>query len=124
MIAFLLRRIILGLITTLFISVLSFAVIVAPPGDFASFYTANIAADMGIYPGDPQYDEIELGLRVQFNLDKPIVLQYLHWGWRLFHGNLGLSLPKTNVGVIYTVEPFQGSLSDQRSAASRHALDA
>jgi peptide/nickel transport system permease protein len=80
------------LITTLFISVLSFAVIVAPPGDFASFYTANIAADMGIYPGDPQYDEIELGLRVQFNLDKPIVLQYLHWGWRLFHGNLGLSL--------------------------------
>lgn len=39
-------------------------------------------------------------------------------------GNLGLSLPKTNVGVIYTVEPFQGSLSDQRSAASRHALDA
>ena len=92
MIAFLVRRVLLGIVTSLVISVLAFAVIIAPPGDFAERYATQISWRMGINTGTAQYDSLVAGLRLQYNLDRPIVVQYLEWAWDLLHGDLGLGL--------------------------------
>ena len=92
MIVFLLRRLMLGVLTSLFISVLAFAIIVAPPGDFATQYARHVSQDLQIFPGTDEYEEIENGLRLQFNLDRPVHMQYLVWGWRVLRGDLGLSM--------------------------------
>jgi len=92
MLAFLARRLALGIFTSLFISVLAFAIIVAPPGDFATYYAQHLSQTYGIFPGTAEYAELEDGLRLQHNLDKPLVTQYLAWTWNVLHGDLGLSM--------------------------------
>ena len=44
MLAFLARRLLLALLTVLFISVATFAIIHLPPGDYVSSYVAQMAA--------------------------------------------------------------------------------
>ena len=91
MIAFLVRRLLLGIITTLVISVLAFAIIIAPPGDFADRYGQQQAAQVGIVYGSFEYDVLVADLRLRWNLDEPIHMQYLNWAWGLLHGDMGMS---------------------------------
>ena len=91
MTAYIARRVLLGVVTTLSISVLAFSIIVAPPGNFADYYTAKLGFQYGWLPGDPQYVEMHSQLRVLYNLDQSLPVQYAGWAWGVLHGDLGLS---------------------------------
>lgn len=86
MLAFLIRRIITMVWTLIGISILVFAIIQLPPGDYLSSYIAEIQA-MGERLGD---EKIQF-LREQYGLDKPLWQQYLVWVTGFLHGDLGYS---------------------------------
>ena len=77
----LLRRLGQVIPTLLILSVLIFGLQQLMPGD-----PAVILA--GEERGDPQ---VLAEIRAELMLDRPIVEQYLHWLWRLLHGDLGFS---------------------------------
>jgi peptide/nickel transport system permease protein len=87
MLGYILRRI-LGIIPTLFVaSLVAFAIIQLPPGDFATSYVANLAA-MG---DTSSQNELE-SLRASYGLDQPIPVQYFKWvSGILTRGDYGLS---------------------------------
>ena len=80
------RRLVLGLFTIWAVSVLSFAIIQLPPGDFSTTYLARLA-DAGVAAA-AEADQI----RAAYGLDQPMYVQYLKWVGQLLHGDLGMSL--------------------------------
>ncbi|MEZ4661104.1 MAG: ABC transporter permease [Caldilineaceae bacterium] len=74
MAVFILRRVLYMIPTLLVISLLSFVIIQAPPGDFLNSYAAQLRAQ-----GD-QVDEAALeALRVRYGLGEPFYKQYYKW---------------------------------------------
>ena len=100
MVAFLLRRLVLALLTVWLISVVSFAIIVVPPGDFATQYAARLARTEGVIVTSERYGEMVKELRALYNLDKPVTLQYLNWAWDILHGDFGLAYQPLGTRVI------------------------
>ena len=76
------------MILTLFIiSIISFLVIQAPPGDYMSMYVSRLAAQ------GEQIDESQLvALRSRYGIDQPMYIQYLKWLRSVLRGDLGRSL--------------------------------
>ena len=68
-------------------SLVIFAIIQAPPGDFLTSYVATLSAS-----GTSISAEQVEALRHQYGLDQSFFVQYLRWLQNLIHGNLGLSL--------------------------------
>jgi peptide/nickel transport system permease protein len=68
-------------------SIVVFAIVQAPPGDFLTVYTATLASS-----GSSISAEHLDALRREYGLDQPISVQYLFWVQNLLQGNLGLSL--------------------------------
>jgi peptide/nickel transport system permease protein len=87
MIAYVIRRFLLALVTTLAITVLSFAIIQLPPGDYVNSYIAQMSAS-GSLVSEQQAD----ALRQQYGLDQPIYIQYLRWMGQILRGNFGMAL--------------------------------
>ena len=87
MLQFILRRIILMIPTLLVISVISFAIIEAPPGDYMDVYVDRLTSQMGAL--DPS--EIE-ALRARYGLGQPWYVRYLRWMSGVVQGDLGRSL--------------------------------
>jgi len=86
MLAYIIRRILTMIPTLVAISIISFAIIQLPPGDFLSNYTAQLEAS------GESVDQSELAaLRHRFGLDEPIYIQYLKWAWNFIHGDFGHS---------------------------------
>ncbi len=68
-------------------SIIAFALIQAPPGDFLTSYIAELAQ------GGSSIDQAQIdALRAQYGLDKPITTQYFLWVGSLLQGDLGISL--------------------------------
>jgi len=68
-------------------SVIAFALIQAPPGDFLTSYIAELAQ------GGSSLDQAQIdALRAQYGLDQPVYRQYLLWVGSLLKGDLGISL--------------------------------
>ena len=87
MLGYLIRRILLALFTCWAISVLAFAIIQLPPGDFVDAYIANLSASgSGI-----SADQAEQ-LRADYALDQPIYMQYLRWMRLMAQGDLGMAM--------------------------------
>ena len=76
------------MILTLFIiSIISFLVIQAPPGDYMSMYVSRLAAQ------GEQIEESQLvALRSRYGIDQPMYIQYLKWLRSVLRGDLGRSL--------------------------------
>jgi peptide/nickel transport system permease protein len=87
MIAYLIRRLFLALLTIWAISVLSFAIIQLPPGDYITSYIAQMAQSGSIV----SEQEAE-NLRKQYGLDQPIYIQYIKWMALVLQGNFGMSM--------------------------------
>lgn len=87
MLRYLTRRVLLGLFTIWFVSMLSFAIIQLPPGDFIDTYIAQLEADGRVGSAD----EAE-GLRHLYGLDQPVYVQYVNWITQVVQGNFGQSL--------------------------------
>ena len=87
MLAYIGRRAILAIFTVWAISMLSFAIIQLPPGDYVTSYIAQMAS-----MGSVVSDEEAQNLRIQYGLGQPIYVQYLKWMKLVVQGNFGMSM--------------------------------
>ena len=87
MLAYIGRRALLAIFTVWAISVLSFAIIQLPPGDYVTSYIAQMAS-----MGSVVTDEEAQNLRIQYGLGQPIYVQYLKWMKLVVQGNFGMSM--------------------------------
>ena len=71
MLAYLIRRSLLAILTMWAVSILSFAVIQLPPGDYITSYIAQMSAS-----GSGVSAEEAESLRRQYGLDQPMTVQY------------------------------------------------
>ncbi len=87
MLAYLVRRLILAVLTVWAISVLSFAIIQLPPGDYLTSYVAQMSASGG-FVSEQEVD----ALRREYGLDRPLWVQYLRWMRQVVRGRFGMAL--------------------------------
>src|SRR5262252_7291842 len=78
---FILRRLLLGIVVLILVSVLVFLATQALPGDPARAILGRSATPASL-----------AALRRQLHLDRPVIEQYWIWITGLLHGNLGISL--------------------------------
>ena len=81
------RRILLGIVTVWAVSLVSFLIIVMPPGDFVTARVAALQAS-----GDPVQEEEVAHIRRDYGLDQPIFVQYYKWASKILRGNFGVSM--------------------------------
>lgn len=87
MVRYILQRLLwIPLLLVLF-SIMVFALVQAPPGDYLTSYIATLSAS-GSSMDQAQVDALEK----QFGLDQPVHIQYLRWMQSLLRGDMGLSL--------------------------------
>ena len=87
MLSFILRRLLLAILTIWIVSVLSFIIIQLPPGDFVDTYISQQAAS------GSQVSAAEAeNLRELYGLGKPIWVQYGKWIGRVITGDFGESM--------------------------------
>lgn len=87
MLLFIARRILLMIPTLFVITVISFAIIEAPPGDFVDSYVNRLLSQQESV--DPA--EID-ALRARYGLGQPWYVRYFRWLGSIMQGNLGRSL--------------------------------
>jgi peptide/nickel transport system permease protein len=87
MLAYIGRRALLAVFTVWAISMLAFAIIQLPPGDYVSSYIAQMAS-----MGSVVSDEEAQNLRIQYGLGQPIYVQYWKWMKQIAEGNFGFSM--------------------------------
>jgi peptide/nickel transport system permease protein len=87
MVHYIIRRGFLMILTLLLVSIVSFAIIQLPPGDFVSHYIASLGREANT-TDSAEYD----ALRHHFGLDEPQYVQYLKWMRNLLRGDWGMSL--------------------------------
>ncbi len=90
MIAFIIRRFLLGVFALWVISIISFFVVTLPPGDFVDDYVANLVGEAG--QGTPAADALEKQLRIEYGLDRPVWFQYVKWLSKVVQGDLSFSV--------------------------------
>ena len=82
---YIIRRFLQMIVIMCIVSIVSFIVIQLPPGDFVDAYVSTIAG------GETVTQETIDGLRRQFGLDEPFIIQYFSWIGNVLRGNLGIS---------------------------------
>jgi peptide/nickel transport system permease protein len=83
---FILRRIIWMIPFMFAVSVVSFILIQAPPGDYLTTYMAKLGES------NETIDQAAIeNLRERFGLDEPMVVQYFKWVGNLLQGDFGMS---------------------------------
>ncbi|HEX5079346.1 MAG TPA: ABC transporter permease [Geminicoccaceae bacterium] len=87
MIAYVVRRLFIAIATIWAISVVSYAIIQLPPGDFVDSYIARLSASGSMVSAQ----EAE-AMRQQYGLNQPIWVQYWKWISRVVQGDFGVSL--------------------------------
>lgn len=94
---FIVKRLLILPFLLFIFSVIAFALIQAPPGDFLTAYIATLASS-----GSTMDAATIDALRHVYGLDQPIHIQYLKWVGNLLQGNLGVSLEwqQPNAGLI------------------------
>ena len=80
-------RLLFALLSIWVISIISFAVIQLPPGDYVSAYTA-----WQEYYGYTVSDEEVQFIRTRWGLDKPLFAQYGKWMYNFLQGDFGYSM--------------------------------
>ena len=78
---FILRRLLLGIVVLILVSILVFLATQALPGDPARAILGRSATPQSL-----------AALRRQLHLDRPVLDQYWTWVIGLLHGNLGISI--------------------------------
>jgi peptide/nickel transport system permease protein len=84
---YIIRRLLLAIVTVLAITVLSFAIIQLPPGDYITSYIASMSSS-GSAVSEAEAD----ALREQYGLDQPIYIQYFKWMGLVMRGNFGMAM--------------------------------
>jgi peptide/nickel transport system permease protein len=93
---FILKRILNLIPLLILISIISFAIIQLPPGDYVTSYIARLAER-----GDEVSDQQIENLRARYGLDRPLIVQYFKWMQGVLVGDFGYSFEyKEPVGEI------------------------
>ena len=87
MLIYLVRRLLLAVVTVWAVSLISFAIIQLPPGDFVTAYIAQLQA-MGTIVSQAEAD----ALRMEYGLDRSFAVQYYKWMSRMMEGDFGLAM--------------------------------
>lgn len=87
MLTYLVRRLFMAALTIVAISMISFAIIKLPPGDYVDAYVAQMSAS-----GSAISQEAAANLRAQYGLDKPVYVQYVRWLSLAAQGNFGMAM--------------------------------
>ena len=87
MLAYLTRRVFVAIGTVLVLSLVSFAFIQLPPGDFVTAYVQELEG-----MGDVVSADEEEQLRDMFGLNQPFLVQYFKWMVRMAGGDFGFSM--------------------------------
>jgi peptide/nickel transport system permease protein len=87
LLGYIIRRALFSLVTLFLVSVLSFAIIQLPPGDYVDSYIAQLQAT-----GTPVSQSEAENLRARYGLDRPFAVQYGLWMRQVLRGNLGTSM--------------------------------
>ncbi len=87
MLIYFVRRLTLAVVTVLAISVISFAIIQLPPGDFVDAYIAQLLS-MNTIVGEAEAQ----AMRAEYALDRPFWVQYYRWVSHMTKGDFGLSM--------------------------------
>ncbi|MEX0852782.1 MAG: ABC transporter permease [Bauldia sp.] len=82
-----LRRLLIAIGTLAVVSVVAFAIIQLPPGDFVDAYVGVLES-----MGDMVTEDRELAMRQQYGLLEPMYVQYFAWARDFFSGDFGLSM--------------------------------
>jgi peptide/nickel transport system permease protein len=85
--AYLVRRLVLAVLTIWAISILSFVIIQLPPGDYITSYIAQMSASGGFI----SQEEAD-ALRDEYGLNRPLWVQYLRWMKQVLQGKFGMAL--------------------------------
>lgn len=92
--AFLVKRIVSALVLVAVVSLVSFLLIKAPPGDYASTVKATAISRGGMSEADAE--ALARAARVRLGLDRPVLVQYGRWiGGILLHGDFGPSFQES-----------------------------
>jgi peptide/nickel transport system permease protein len=84
---YIIRRLLLAIVTIWAITVLSFVIIQLPPGDYITSYIASMSASgSAVSEGEAQ------ALREQYGLDQPVYVQYIKWMGLIMQGNFGMAM--------------------------------
>jgi peptide/nickel transport system permease protein len=84
---FTIQRLLLLPVLIVLFSIIVFALVQAPPGDYLTSYMATLSSSGSSLDAT----QVE-ALKHQWGLDQPFLVQYWRWMENLFHGDLGLSL--------------------------------
>ena len=87
MFGYILRRLLIAMGTVWMISMITFAIIQLPPGDYVTSYIAQLMAT-----GTLVTQEEAENLRIQYGLHQPLYAQYARWVWLMMQGNFGVSM--------------------------------
>lgn len=87
MLSFLARRLVLALITVWAISLITFAIIQLPPGDYVTAYIAQLETQ-----GDIVSEDEAISLRAEYGLESPFPVQYYKWMRQALKGNFGVAM--------------------------------
>lgn len=102
MLSYIVKRLLLSVLTIVMISFITFVIIKLPPGDYANYYYhANDmhAAHTSSYAGDDA-DEVMRQLREELGLNRPLIIQW--WDWFsgiVFRWDFGNSYTGSNTGA-------------------------
>jgi len=87
MLKYILNRAVIAIPTLIAVSIVSFIVILLPPGDYLTSYVATLRAQ-----GDTISESELLALQQRYGLGQPVYIQYLKWMGGILHGDFGVSL--------------------------------
>jgi len=87
MLAYVVRRFLLALLTIWAITVLSYIIIQLPPGDYVDSYIASMSAS-----GSGVSQQEADAMREQLGLNQPVYIQYLKWMGLILQGNFGMAM--------------------------------
>ena len=97
MLTYALRRILVTIPVMLFVALFVFSLLYLTPGDPAALIAGDQASPADI-----------ARIRATLGLDRPYLVQFGDWGWRILHGDLGTSiftrLPVTHL-IAQRIEP-------------------
>lgn len=82
---YLLRRTLYAIFTVWVITLISFAVIQLPPGDYVTNLMSQMTRISGVQPS-PEY---QAQIREQYGLNEPMYVQYFKWMRNIFKGKFG-----------------------------------
>ena len=88
MLAYIGRRVLIMIPTLILISIVTFAILQLPPGDYLTSYAAQLRA-----MGEQVDDEALESLRERYGMGQPVYIQYGKWVWGIItRGDWGQSM--------------------------------